>query len=470
MPPAKSTRVTRIIRASRSRVYRALLDRGLCARWMHPPDMTCEVHELEPSEGGSLRVSLRYADPARAGKSGPGVDTIRGRFVRLVPDALVVKALRFELPGGALGDEMMITTTLADVEGGTALTWLHENLPPGVSAADNELGTRLTLDNLAAVVEGLGYLATPQAPLLSGHGFATTAREVVAGQDLRRKLAIVTGGYSGVGLETTRALAEAGATVVVPARTPAKARAALDGVPRVEVDELDLANPASIDAFAQRFLDRKRAVDMLIDNAGIMATPLTRDARGFESQFATNHLGHFQLTARLWPALARGARVVVVSSAAIRFSGVDFEDPHFERRPYDKWKAYGQSKTANVLFAVGLDRRAEAHGVRAFAVHPGRIPTDLQRHLSDGERVTTGPFKTPEQGAATTVWCATSPQLVGEGGVYCVDCDVAPIEANFKLEGLAQVLTGVLPWAVDPVLAEQLWSLSEDQTGVRFEP
>lgn len=317
-----------------------------------------------------------------------------------------------------------------------------------------------------------GYEITPQAPISSGFGPHTTAHEALAGLDLSEKIAIVTGGYSGVGLETTRALAEAGATVIVPARTPEKARAAIAGIPQVELEELDLIDPASIDAFAQRFLNSGRQLDILINNAGIMAPPLVRDARGYESQFATNHLGHFQLTERLWPALvqAGSARVVSVSSTGIRFGSVDLDDPNFERREYDKWKAYGQSKSANALFAVALDRRGQAQGVRAFSVHPGRIMTDLVRFISDDEKNAAGAeFKTTEQGAATSVWCATSPQLEGKGGVYCLDVDIAKAIPAVDLQGMAQVLLGVLPWAIDPDLAEQLWQLSEEMTGVKFD-
>lgn len=315
------------------------------------------------------------------------------------------------------------------------------------------------------------YKITPQAPISSGFGPNTTAHEALAGLDLSGKIAIVTGGYSGVGLETTRALVEAGTTVIVPARTPEKARASLAGIPQVELEELDLIDPASIDAFAQRFLNSGRQLDILINNAGIMAPPLVRDARGYESQFATNHLGHFQLTERLWPALtqAGSARVVSVSSTGIRFGGVDIDDPNFERREYDKWKAYGQSKSANALFAVALDRRGQAHGIRAFSVHPGRIMTDLVRFMSDDEKNAAGAeFKTTEQGAATSVWCATSPQLEGKGGVYCLDVDIAKAIPAIDLQGMAQVLSGVLPWAIDPDLAEQLWQLSEEMTDVKF--
>ena len=209
---------------------------------------------------------------------------------------------------------------------------------------------------------------------------------------------------------------------------------------------------------------------MLINNAGIMAPPLRRDARGYESQFATNHLGHFQLTARLWPALKRAgkARVVSLSSTGISFGGVDFDDPNFMRHEYNKWQAYGQSKTANALFAVALDKRGEAHGIRAFSVHPGGIWTDLARDLSVEELAFEGELKTPEQGAATSVWCATSPQLDGKGGVYCMDVDIAEAISDFTPEVPGQQPTGVLPWAVDPELAERLWVLSEQMTGLKF--
>jgi NAD(P)-dependent dehydrogenase (short-subunit alcohol dehydrogenase family) len=318
-------------------------------------------------------------------------------------------------------------------------------------------------------LEGV-LVTTEQKPLKSGFGAKTTAKEVLAGLDLTGKNAIVTGGYSGVGLETTRALAEAGATVIVPARTPEKARTALAGIPQVEMETLDLIDSASIDAFAKRFLDNGRQLDILINNAGIMALPLRRDARGYEFQFATNHLGHFQLTARLWPALKRAgkARVVSVSSTGISFGGVDFDDPNFERREYDKWKAYGQSKTANALFAVALDKRGQAHGVRAFSVHPGGIATDLARDLSAEELAFDGELKTPEQGAATSVWCATSPQLEAKGGVYCMDVDIAEVIPDFTPQVPGQQPTGVLASAIDPDLAEQLWQLSEKLTGVKF--
>jgi NAD(P)-dependent dehydrogenase (short-subunit alcohol dehydrogenase family) len=316
-------------------------------------------------------------------------------------------------------------------------------------------------------------MRSKQAPIHSGYGEQTTAREALGNLDLSGAIAIVSGGHAGIGLETTRALSDAGATVIVGARTAGAARAALAGIARVEVDRLDLLDPASIDAFAERFVASSRPLQMLVNNAGIMGPPLVRDGRGFESQLATNHLGHFQLTARLWPALRRAktARVVSLSSRGHSRAGIDFEDPHFERRAYDKWKAYGQSKTANALFALALDVRGEAHGVRAFAVHPGAVVTELMRFLPQGEidgiltRLAGTTFKTPAQGAATSVWCAASRQLEGMGGVYCEDVDIAvPVGAE------ATTLTGVRPWAVDPAAAERLWTLSEGWTGLRFNP
>jgi NAD(P)-dependent dehydrogenase (short-subunit alcohol dehydrogenase family) len=317
-----------------------------------------------------------------------------------------------------------------------------------------------------------------QVPIQSGFGPQTTAKEALGGVDLRGKTAIVTGGYSGLGLEVTRVLADAGATTIVPVRTPEKARAALQGIPRVEQESLDLLEPESITAFSKRFLASGRPLHLLINNAGIMAVPLTRDSRGYESQFSANHLGHFQLTALLLPAMRKtgAARVIAVSSRGHRFGGVDFDDPNFERREYDKWKAYGQSKTANVLFALALDARGESHGIRAFSVHPGRImTTDLGRHLTmddlraaglvdaEGKLPNNGSFKTIEQGAATIVWCAVSPQLEGMGGVYCEDADVAVAVAADSTADF-----GVKPWAIDPDYAERLWTLSEGLTGAPF--
>jgi NAD(P)-dependent dehydrogenase (short-subunit alcohol dehydrogenase family) len=243
----------------------------------------------------------------------------------------------------------------------------------------------------------------------------------------------------------------------------------------VEVGQLDLASPTSVDRFANKFLNSNRALDLLINNAGIMATPLMRDDRGYEMQFATNHLGHFQLTVRLWEVLRKSgnARVVALSSYGHSRSGVDLSDPNFNQRPYDKWTAYGQSKSANSLFAVELDKRGQRHGIRAFAAHPGGILTDLARYLTDEDfqafgiyrenGVLKGPewLKNIEQGAATTVWCAVSPQLDNKGGVYCEDCDIAQM-----LPADSTLRSGVRPWAVDKAAAEALWVLSEQLTPI----
>ncbi|WP_085521014.1 oxidoreductase [Tuberibacillus sp. Marseille-P3662] len=320
-----------------------------------------------------------------------------------------------------------------------------------------------------------------QTPIHSGFDAHTTAEEVIKGIDLTGKVAIVTGGYSGIGLETTRVLANAGATVIVPVRTLDKGREALKDIPNVELDTMDLMDPASIDGFAERFLETNRPLDILINSAGVMAPPLKRDDRGYESQFSTNHLGHFQLTARLWPALEQGnARVVAVSSRGHRLGGVDFDDPNFEHKAYDKWKGYAQSKTANILFALELDKRGKAYGVRAFSVHPGLIPdTSLGRDLTreefapkpvldeNGEPVSNeqqAMVKTIEQGAATSVWCAVSPQLKGLGGVYCEDVDISKAEPEDSSEP-----AGVRPWAINPEFARQLWTMSESLTGTQFD-
>ena len=299
-----------------------------------------------------------------------------------------------------------------------------------------------------------------QQPIPSGLGAQTTAREAIGNLRLAGKTAIVTGGYAGIGLETVRVLAGAGARTVVPARDRAKAERALDGIAGVEIEDMDLAAPASIDAFAARFVGD---LHLLINNAGIMAAPLSRDARGLESQLAVNHVGHARLFARLVPALRRagGARVIALSSRGHMRSAFDFEDPSFERRAYDPMIAYGQSKTANVLFAVEVDRRYQADGIRAFALHPGAIvETQLGRHFTPAEAEAMiarareiGSLKTVEQGAATTVWCATSPLLDGRGGVYCENCDIAEVTTDRN--------TGVRPYAIDPELAARLWAWTE---------
>ena len=317
-------------------------------------------------------------------------------------------------------------------------------------------------------------MTTPQQNIETGFGPRSTAADVLTDIDLTGRLAIVTGGYSGIGTETTRALSAAGATVVVPARRPDSAAAALARIERVEIDTLDLGDLESVHAFADRFLESGRAIDILINNAAIMAAPETRVGPGWEAQFATNHLGHFALTNRLWPALAAagGARVVALSSRGHKRSGIRFGDLQFEAG-YDKWQAYGQAKSANSLFAVHLDALGQDAGVRAFAVHPGGILTPLQRHLTHEEMVGYGwideqgnpmeRFKTVAEGAATSVWAATSPRLESMGGVYCEDCNIAEATAVGTAEA---ELHGVDAHAVDPDVAAKLWTVSADLTGV----
>ena len=324
------------------------------------------------------------------------------------------------------------------------------------------------------------YNGALQAPLGSGFTATSTASEAMKGIDLTGKVAIVTGGYTGIGLETTRTLATAGATVIVPARSLEKAKKNLEGVAQVELAEMDLMNPDSIDTFAARFLASGRPLHLLINNAGIMFVPLRRNSRGIESQLATNYLAPFQLTAMLWKALqkATGARVINVSSLGHQFAQFNFEDPNFENRQYETLQAYGQSKTALNLFSVELDKRAKAFGARAYSVHPGNIwGTELTREAplallqqfgfydEKGEVVAevVASLKTVQQGAATTIWCATSPLLNHIGGVYCEDGDIAKLALGEEMSA------GVKPYSVDGASAKRLWQLTEEMTGINFD-
>lgn len=318
---------------------------------------------------------------------------------------------------------------------------------------------------------------TSQQPINSPFHAKSTAAEVIKGVDLTGKYAIITGGYSGIGVETVRAIAGAGAEVLVPARDVAKAKDALKAVPGdIGVAAMDLSDLSSVRQFAAVAVAAGRPVNLLINNAGVMACPEMRVGPGWELQFATNHIGHFVLTNELAPLLmeANGARVVCLSSTGHKISPIRWDDIHFTKEPYNKWVAYGQSKTANALFAVGLDARLKRNGVRAFAVHPGGIATPLQRHLTLEEMVASGwlnergepsemakaMFKTPEQGASTTVFAATSPLLDGVGGVYCEDCNIA------KLAGPdAPRWAEVQPYAADPEQAERLWRETEALLG-----
>jgi NAD(P)-dependent dehydrogenase (short-subunit alcohol dehydrogenase family) len=310
-------------------------------------------------------------------------------------------------------------------------------------------------------------------------GRDSTTADVLAGIALGGRVVLVTGASGGLGAEAARALAEKGATVTLAVRDVDKGREVAESIRAahagadVDVMALDLTSPVSIRRFAAEFLARRPKLHVLVNNAGVMACPLARTAEGWELQFATNHLGHFLLTGLLLPALRAGApaRVVSVSSRGHRFSPVVFDDIHFERRPYDKWQAYGQSKTANILFAVELDRRLVGAGVRATALHPGAILTELARHLSQDDiaelmaRTPGGQglqWKTVPAGAATTVWAATAPELADRGGLYLEDCQIAA-----PTEGEGQ-LTGYERYAVDPIAARRLWSVSEGMVGETF--
>lgn len=314
--------------------------------------------------------------------------------------------------------------------------------------------------------------ARDQVPLGSGFHAKSTAQEVVQGIDLSGKNAVVTGGYSGIGLETVRALAGAGAKVTVPARRPDAAREALSGISGVTVAQADLGDIASVRRFAADYAAANPRLHLLVNNAGIMATPLNRIGPGWESQFGTNHLGHLSLYQGVLPSLrnAGGARVVALSSTGHILSDVIWDDPNYENRKYDKWEAYGQSKSSNALFALGVDMREKANGIRAFSVHPGGIFTNLQRHLHDEEMVVLGwknpdgtlpervkaSFKSPGQGASTTVWAATSPKLEGRGGVYCEDCDIAQAATESS-----QRYQHAREWITDEARAERLWTMSD---------
>jgi len=315
---------------------------------------------------------------------------------------------------------------------------------------------------------------TLQKPIGSGFGHGTTVEEIISGTDLSGKNYIVTGGYSGIGLEDVRVLAGAGALVTVPARNRKKAEAALSGLSgKIEIADMDLGDLASVRKFAREYADTGRGLHGLINNAGVMACPLSRIGNGWELQFATCHIGHFELTKGLEETLKNtlGARVVALSSTAHIITDIHWDDPHFRKHEYDKWQAYGQAKTANALFALELDRRWKADGVRAFSAHPGGIFTPLQRHMSLEDMVALGwknpdgtipdavaqMFKSPAAGGATALWCTLSPQLDGMGGVFCEDCDIAMTgdENSGRYQHARE-------WICDPENADRLWNMTEE--------
>lgn len=328
-------------------------------------------------------------------------------------------------------------------------------------------------------MEQNNYQGALQKPIGSGFSTTSTSAEVIKGIDLTKKTIIVTGGNTGIGLETTKALATAGANIIVPTRNTEKAKKNLNGIANVEIAFIDLMSSDSIDSFAENFLASGRPLHILINNAGIMWVPLRRDNRGFESQLATNYLAQFQLTARLWPALqkANGARIVNVSSQGHQFAPFHFNDPNFLHRKYETLQAYGQSKTAVNLFSLELDNRSKSSGIRVYSVHPGSIAgTELAREASlelfqqmgfcdaEGNLLSevAASLKTIPQGAATTIWSATSPLLNNIGGVYCENSDIAALATD------ASTVGGVKPYSLDETNAKKLWKWSEEATGIVF--
>jgi NAD(P)-dependent dehydrogenase (short-subunit alcohol dehydrogenase family) len=315
-------------------------------------------------------------------------------------------------------------------------------------------------------------------------GATSTTDEVLEGVNLSGKRVLVTGVSAGLGVETARSLVAHGADVVGAARDLTKAKAATACVRAaaangggLELVEVDLASLDSVRVCANALVDDGKPFDLVICNAGVMAAPFGKTADGFETQFGTNHLGHFVLVNRIDSLMKPGSRLVNLSSAGHRYSDVDLDDPNFERTPYDPWVAYGRSKTANILFAVEFDRRQKGEGVRATAVHPGGIHTELSRHIGDEgikqliERVNAQTraagepdfkFKTIPQGAATSVWAGAVAAADEIGGRYCEDCHVAEIEPNPAKRA------GVKPYALNPETAKALWAKSEEMVGERF--
>ena len=315
-----------------------------------------------------------------------------------------------------------------------------------------------------------------QRPINSGFNAKSETKDIINNIDLNNKVAIVTGGYSGIGLETTKALVAAGADVIIPAKRPKIANQNLNGIVSEDnVIEMDLGNLNSVKSFSDSFKENFNTLDLLINNAGIMACPETRIGNNWESQFAINHIGHFLLTNELINVMSdvEGARFVSLSSSAHSITGILWDDIHFQSAKYDKWMAYGQSKTACSLMAIEFNTRMKDRGVEGFAVHPGGIITPLQRHLEKEEMVALGwldedgsPselaknfFKSTSQGASTAVWCATNPDLNGLGGVFCEDCDIA--KRKSEVDESLQRYFGVADWAIDKEEASKLWESTE---------
>ena len=319
-------------------------------------------------------------------------------------------------------------------------------------------------------------ISTHQKPTGSNFGAKSEPSEVLAGIELHGKNVIVTGGYSGIGLETTRALKDCGARVIVPARRKDIAKTALEGViPSDDIVEMDLADVSSVQSFVDNFIELDISLDILINNAGIMACPEGRIGNGWERQFGVNQIGHFVLTKGLMGVMEKteGARFVSLSSSAHSLTSILWDDIHFNDTTYDKWVAYGQSKTASSLIAVEFDRLMKDKGIRGFSVHPGGIMTPLQRHLENEEMMALGwvkedgspsdmaasMFKSTTQGATTSLWCATNLMLSDIGGVFCENCDVAVLKN--EVDDSMKRYVGVADWAIDSDEASRLWEVTE---------
>ena len=321
--------------------------------------------------------------------------------------------------------------------------------------------------------------ATSDKPVF---GYKSTTDEVLAGVDLSGKRALVTGVSAGLGVETARALAAHGAEVVGTARDLGKAERALReaGAKNVRLVEMDLASLRSVRAAADKLWTENKPFDLVIANAGVMATPFEKTSDGFERQFGTNHLGHFVFVNRIGSLLRPGARLISLASSGHRFSDVDLEDPNFDHTTYEPFVAYGRSKTANILFAVEFDRRHKARGVRAAAVHPGGIQTELARYMGeealnsllekmqldlDGQGLPAFEWKTIPQGAATSIWAGVVADADEIGGRYCENCHVTTKVTD---EPITATSEGVRPYALDPERAKALWAKSEEMVGERF--
>ena len=316
-------------------------------------------------------------------------------------------------------------------------------------------------------------ISSQQTPIDTGIGRKPEAAEVMEGIDLSGKTALVTGGYSGIGVETVRALTNAGATVLVPSRDVDRAVKTLEGIiPADQIGFMDLSDLPTVERYGEDLSSAYPIIDLAIFNAGVMACPLDRTTQGLEWQLGVNHVGHFLLMRTIMKALraANGARLVTLSSIAHRMGNVDFSDMNYDQRPYDKWQAYGQAKSAQSLMAVELDRREKDSGIRSFAVHPGGIFTPLQRHLGNAEMAEFGwtdtdgnpstvaekLFKSTSQGCATSLWGATAESLNDMGGVYCEDCNVSRVVPDDSND-----FTGVRQWAIASEIAERLWDETE---------